>query len=51
MKRWRKDKISIFTDSMSGVMMIRDIKDEGDTAPLWDVMMDIMNEWKEVTIS
>src|ERR1700712_2233485 len=36
MRRWGKDKIRIFTDSMSGVMIIRNMKEEGDTAPLWD---------------
>ena len=50
MERWGKKKIRLFSDSMSGIKMIEDMKNEGESAPLWDRMVKVLNEWEEVTI-
>ena len=51
MMKLGKKKIRIFSDSMSGVMMIRDMSNEGDTASMWEMMTDILNEWDHVKIT
>ena len=51
MMKLGKKKIRIFSDSMSGIMIIRDMSNEGDTASLWDMMTDILNEWDHVKIT
>lgn len=50
MMKFEKKKIRLFSNSMSGIMMIRDMKEEGTSAPLWEKMTGVMNEWEKVTI-
>lgn len=50
MKTWGREKIRIFSDSMSGIKMIRDMKSQGESAPLWEKMVEVLNEWETVTI-
>jgi len=47
-KKYEMKKAKIFSDSMSGIMMIRDMKEEGKTAGLSEVMTGIINMWEEV---
>lgn len=46
-----KKKIRIFSDSMSGIIMMKEMKPEGETASLWDVMTDIFNEWEKIRVT
>ena len=50
MRKLRKKKVRLFSDSMSGITMIKEMKDEGDSASLWETITDILNEWEEVKI-
>lgn len=51
MRKLGKNKIRIFSDSMSGIIMIKEMECEGESASLWDVMTDILNEWEQVKIA
>ena len=48
MKRKEGGKAVIFTDCQPALMKIRDMRNEGTSAGLWDCLSDILNEWKEV---
>ena len=51
MMKLGKKKIRIFSESMSGIIMMKEMKQEGETASLWDVMTDIFNEWEEIKVT
>ena len=51
MAKLGKKKIRIFSNSMSGIIMIKEMRAEGDLAALWDVMTGILNEWEQVRIT
>ena len=50
MRRIGKKKVRIFSDSMTGIKMIEDMKEEGENVSLWDKMTGVLNEWDSVTI-
>jgi len=50
MRRWGGRSIKVFSDSASGLKMIRDMEKEGNSASLWDMMTGALNEWEEVEL-
>ena len=51
MKKLGKKKIRVFSDSMSGIIMMKEMRSKGESASLWDTMTDIFNEWEQVRIT
>ena len=43
-----KRKIRIFSDSLSGIILIKDMECEGERAAIWVKLTDVLNEWEEV---
>jgi len=50
MKKLGKEKIRIMSDSMTGIEMIKEAKEEGDLQAIWEMITVGLNEWKEVEI-
>lgn len=51
MKKVGKKKIRLFSDGMSSIEMMRDMRSEGELVSLWEIMTKIFNEWDEVKIT
>jgi len=48
MRRHGGKKLTVFSDSLVGLRMIKEMESEGESASLWDRLVPAMNEWEEV---
>ena len=44
MRKIGERKIRIFSDSLSGIILIKDMECEGERAAIWDKLTDVLNE-------
>lgn len=48
MRKVGKRKIRIFSASLSGIILIKDMECEGEKVAIWDKLTDVINKWEEV---